>query len=252
MDSQGRLFVGDRQNNRIQIFDQDGKFLDQWAQFGRPSGILIDGNDNIYVADSSRNSCPRTTMAGSGKSASAAPRTVGDGVHSRSRGKDHRHERGRGRRGGRDGQHLRRRGRPEADDEIRAEVTRRRARFQRVTRCRLIPPIRHACLHPGVPRRHHRGGPLGVLLRAGRQLRRPRRAGARGRLRLLVDGAVYGADLGRAGAGHPGLDADDGLALGGGAGGDAVERPLPADGGGDPAGDATSGRSPARSPCRCI
>ena len=30
MDSQGRLFVGDRQNNRIQIFDQDGKFLDQW------------------------------------------------------------------------------------------------------------------------------------------------------------------------------------------------------------------------------
>ena len=52
MDSQGRLFVGDRQNNRIQIFDQDGKFLDQWAQFSRPSGIFIDGNDNIYVADS--------------------------------------------------------------------------------------------------------------------------------------------------------------------------------------------------------
>jgi DNA-binding beta-propeller fold protein YncE len=52
MDSQGRLFVGDRQNNRIQIFDQDGKFLDQWAQFSRPSGIYIDRNDVIYVADS--------------------------------------------------------------------------------------------------------------------------------------------------------------------------------------------------------
>ena len=52
MDSQGRLFVGDRQNNRIQIFDQDGKFLDQWAQFSRPSGVYIDGKDNIYVADS--------------------------------------------------------------------------------------------------------------------------------------------------------------------------------------------------------
>ena len=52
MDSQGRLFVGDRQNNRIQIFDQDGKFLDQWAQFSRPSGIYIDKNDAIYVADS--------------------------------------------------------------------------------------------------------------------------------------------------------------------------------------------------------
>ena len=52
MDSQGRLFVGDRQNNRIQIFDQDGKFLDQWTQFSRPSGIYIDRQDNIYVADS--------------------------------------------------------------------------------------------------------------------------------------------------------------------------------------------------------
>ena len=37
MDSQGRLFVGDRQNNRIEIFDQDGKYLDQWPQFSRPS-----------------------------------------------------------------------------------------------------------------------------------------------------------------------------------------------------------------------
>jgi len=51
-DSKGRLFVGDRANNRIQIFDQDGKFLDQWTQFSRPSGIFIDKNDVIYVADS--------------------------------------------------------------------------------------------------------------------------------------------------------------------------------------------------------
>ncbi len=51
-DSQGRLFVGDRQNNRIQIFDQDGRFLAEWKQFGRPSGIYIDKHDVIYVADS--------------------------------------------------------------------------------------------------------------------------------------------------------------------------------------------------------
>jgi sugar lactone lactonase YvrE len=51
-DSQGRLFVGDRTNNRIQIFDQDGKFLEQWTQFSRPSGIYIDKNDVIYVSDS--------------------------------------------------------------------------------------------------------------------------------------------------------------------------------------------------------
>lgn len=51
-DSRGRLFVGDRQNNRIQIFDQNGKFIAQWFQFGRPSGMYIDKNDVLYVADS--------------------------------------------------------------------------------------------------------------------------------------------------------------------------------------------------------
>ncbi len=52
MDSKGRLFVGDRGNNRIKIFDQDGKLLDTWYQFSRPSGIFIDKDDNIYVTDS--------------------------------------------------------------------------------------------------------------------------------------------------------------------------------------------------------
>jgi DNA-binding beta-propeller fold protein YncE len=52
MDSQGRLFVGDRENNRIQIFDQNGTYIDEWRQFGRPSGIYITSDDTIYVADS--------------------------------------------------------------------------------------------------------------------------------------------------------------------------------------------------------
>ena len=52
IDSQGRLFVGDRVNNRIQIFDQQGRFLAEWRQFGRPSGIYITKDDTIYVADS--------------------------------------------------------------------------------------------------------------------------------------------------------------------------------------------------------
>ena len=52
MDSRGRLFVGDRGNNRIQIFDQQGKWLETWTQFSRPSGIYIDRNDVIYVGDS--------------------------------------------------------------------------------------------------------------------------------------------------------------------------------------------------------
>ena len=52
MDSRGRLFVGDRENNRIQIFDQDGKYITEWRQFGRPSGIYITRDDTMYVADS--------------------------------------------------------------------------------------------------------------------------------------------------------------------------------------------------------
>jgi DNA-binding beta-propeller fold protein YncE len=52
IDSRGRLFVGDRSNNRLQLFSQDGEFLAQWTQFGRPSGIFFDQHDNIYVADS--------------------------------------------------------------------------------------------------------------------------------------------------------------------------------------------------------
>ncbi len=55
MDSQGRLFVGDRYNNRVQIFDQDLNYIATWTQFGRPSGLYIDGNDILYSADSESN-----------------------------------------------------------------------------------------------------------------------------------------------------------------------------------------------------
>jgi sugar lactone lactonase YvrE len=51
MDSTGRLFVADRGNSRIQIFDQTGQWLSEWKQFGRPSGIFIDKHDVLYAAD---------------------------------------------------------------------------------------------------------------------------------------------------------------------------------------------------------
>ena len=55
MDSQGRLFVGDRGNSRLQIFTQDGEHIATWTQFGRPSGLFIDKNDILYSADSESN-----------------------------------------------------------------------------------------------------------------------------------------------------------------------------------------------------
>lgn len=51
-DSQGRLFVADRSNNRIQILDEDLNFLDEWRHFGRPSGISILEDDTLIVSDS--------------------------------------------------------------------------------------------------------------------------------------------------------------------------------------------------------
>jgi DNA-binding beta-propeller fold protein YncE len=54
MDSEGRLFVGDRGNARTQIFDQEGKHIATWTSFGRPSGLYIK-DDILYSADSESN-----------------------------------------------------------------------------------------------------------------------------------------------------------------------------------------------------
>lgn len=51
-DSRGRLFVADRGNRRLQIFDQEGQHLDTWYQFSRISGLHIDANDTLYAIDS--------------------------------------------------------------------------------------------------------------------------------------------------------------------------------------------------------
>ena len=64
MDSKGRLFVGSRSCNCVQIFDQSGKFIDQWSQFSRPSGVFVDKDDNLYVADSESGPSNNTTHPG--------------------------------------------------------------------------------------------------------------------------------------------------------------------------------------------
>ena len=51
-DSQGRLFVADRGNHRIQIFDQDGNYIDSYEQFSRISGLFITPDDMLYAIDS--------------------------------------------------------------------------------------------------------------------------------------------------------------------------------------------------------
>ena len=56
IDSQDRVYVGDRSNGRVQVFDAEGTFLRSWLQFGRPSGMFIDEHDMLYVTDSTSNS----------------------------------------------------------------------------------------------------------------------------------------------------------------------------------------------------
>lgn len=49
IDGRGRVWVGDRGNKRLQVFDQDGRFLDQMTQFGTPASLFIQG-EMLYVA----------------------------------------------------------------------------------------------------------------------------------------------------------------------------------------------------------
>src|SRR5262249_20816080 len=50
--SQGRVYVADRGNKRIQVFDQDGNFIAAWTQFGTPSSVFVGKDDSIYVGAS--------------------------------------------------------------------------------------------------------------------------------------------------------------------------------------------------------
>ena len=59
VDRQDRVYVADRTGARINVYDKDGKFLTSWKQFGRPSGVWVDNNDMLYVADSQSAADPK-------------------------------------------------------------------------------------------------------------------------------------------------------------------------------------------------
>lgn len=51
VDDQNRVYVGDRENQRIQIFDSEGKFIQQWTGIGYPYGLLITPDQHVWMVD---------------------------------------------------------------------------------------------------------------------------------------------------------------------------------------------------------
>ena len=51
VDRKDRVWVPDRENSRIQIFDAQGKFIEAWYDVSRPSDVYIDENDVVYVSE---------------------------------------------------------------------------------------------------------------------------------------------------------------------------------------------------------
>ena len=47
----GRIYVADRENNRVQIFSPDGEFIEEWTDFKKPMGVHIDTAGIVYVTD---------------------------------------------------------------------------------------------------------------------------------------------------------------------------------------------------------
>jgi peptidylamidoglycolate lyase len=50
VDAQKRVYVADRSNNRIQIFDESGKFLDQWPNIRQPSKVMVTEDQAVWVS----------------------------------------------------------------------------------------------------------------------------------------------------------------------------------------------------------
>ena len=51
IDNEGRLLVCDRENHRIQIFDQEGEFLAMWTGFRQPCDVTVGPNGEAYVPE---------------------------------------------------------------------------------------------------------------------------------------------------------------------------------------------------------
>ncbi len=64
IDKKGRVFIADRENMRVQIFDADGKFIDEWEHVGKAYGLYIDDMQKVYITDGVANNVYVTNIHG--------------------------------------------------------------------------------------------------------------------------------------------------------------------------------------------
>ena len=50
-DKNGYVYVADRENSRVQIFDSNGKFETQWVNLNRPCTIYISEEQRVYIGE---------------------------------------------------------------------------------------------------------------------------------------------------------------------------------------------------------
>jgi DNA-binding beta-propeller fold protein YncE len=51
VDQDSRVYVCDRENNRIQIFSADGQFITMWSDLRRPLDISMDRDGILYISE---------------------------------------------------------------------------------------------------------------------------------------------------------------------------------------------------------
>jgi len=64
VDHEGKVYVGDRENHRIQIFDENGKFLKQWTHLGSPWGLYFSSDQHLFMCDGYKNRILKLDLQG--------------------------------------------------------------------------------------------------------------------------------------------------------------------------------------------
>jgi hypothetical protein len=80
VDGAGNVYVVDSENNRVEIFDANGRFLGKWGVrgfglggFSQPTAVAVDCNGSVYVADTNNNRVERFDPAAPAGQGCVAP-----------------------------------------------------------------------------------------------------------------------------------------------------------------------------------